>query len=176
MLFGILKHTPVWVWGLLALLLYFGYQRSKPHSLAKQRVIILPGIMILLSVFGMWSAFGTSPYALVPWACGAALAILLNRLLRLPKGVSYDPATRRFTVPGSWVPMMLMMAIFATKYVVGVTTAINQPFAASDLFVASTSLVYGFISGSFFSRSMRTLSAAKPEANAEIAVGAGAAD
>src|SRR5277367_649222 len=131
MLFGILRHTPVWVWGLLALLLYFGYRRSKPHSLAKQRVIILPGVMILLSVFGMWSAFGASTAALVPWLCGALLAIFLNRLLPSPKGVSYDLVTRRFAVPGSWVPMILMMSIFLTKYVVGVTSAINQPLAGS---------------------------------------------
>ena len=40
-------------------------------------------------------------------------AFLFNiYIFRAPSGVRYDAATRKFAVPGSWVPLVLMMTIF----------------------------------------------------------------
>ena len=167
MLIQILKHTPLWVWGIFALLLVMGYSRTKSGTASKKRLAILPGIFILLSILGVVSTYGASTFALASWATGAGLGLLLNRLLLLPRGVSYDLASKTFAVPGSYVPMILMMAIFATKYVVGVTTAINHDLTQTTEFMVVVSMAYGFFSGSFLARSLHILSAERnPATNA----------
>lgn len=157
MLMQILVHTPLWVWGIFAVLLVLGYSRSKPSVVSKKRLAILPAVFIALSVFGIWSAFGANAIGVAGWLAGVALGLLVNRVLQLPKGVRYDAASKTFAVPGSFVPMVLMMAIFATKYVVAVTMAINHGAAESALFIVGVSMAYGFFSGSFLARSLRIL-------------------
>jgi hypothetical protein len=57
-----------------------------------------------------------------------------------------------FHVPGSWTPFALMMAIFFAKYVVGAMTAMQPAVVATTWFGATLSLVFGFLSGTFFAR------------------------
>lgn len=161
MLMQILVHTPLWVWGIFAVLLVLGYSRTKPSLVSKKRLAILPGLFIALSVFGIWSAFGANALGLAGWLAGVAVGLLVNRVLQLPKGVRYDAANKTFAVPGSFVPMVLMMAIFATKYIVAVTMAINHGAAESVLFITGVSMAYGFFSGSFLARSLRILATAR---------------
>jgi uncharacterized protein DUF6622 len=163
MLLEILKHTPVWVWGIFAALLYLGYFQSRPHTLVKRRVAILPVIFIGLSVFGVWSAFGVSLTALAGWASGMALALLLNRRLKFPRTVHYDPVSGRFSLPGSYGPFILMMMIFSTRYAVAVTMAIDHSIASSMLFALAVSLVYGLLSGAFLARSLRIFAATREQ-------------
>lgn len=161
MIVDILKHTPVWVWGLFAVLLYLGYFQSRPHTLAKRRVVILPAVFISLSALGVWSAFGVNPIGLAGWASGAVAALLLNRLLMLPKGVLFDAETGKFSMPGSFGPLVLMMAIFATRYAVAVVTGFDHSLLGSPMFAGAVSLAYGFLSGCFLARSLRILATAR---------------
>jgi len=172
MFLQILKHTPLWVWGIFTVLLYLGYFQTRPHTLARRRVAILPAIFIVLSLFGIWSVFGAAPAAVVGWATGFALALLLNRRLQLPRVVHYDPADARFSLPGSFGPLALMMAIFATRYVVTVVLIMSPATGATLPFALTVSLVYGLLSGAFFARSLRILGAA----NAPRSRGLGVAD
>lgn len=160
MLLQILKQTPLWVWGIFAALLYLGYFQSRPHTLAKRRVAILPAIFIGLSAFGVWSAFGATASAVAGWGAGVALALVLNRRLRLPRVVHYDPAVGKFSLPGSFGPLALMMMIFATRYVVTVALTIDPAFAGSAPFALAASVVYGSLSGAYLARSLRILGAA----------------
>jgi hypothetical protein len=169
MLIEILKHTPVWVWAVLAALLYLGYFQSRPHMLARRRMTILPAALIGFSLFGVHSAFGLSAQALAPWACGVAAALLANRVLRLPREVCYDAATQKFSLPGSYVPMLLMLSIFATKYAVAVAMALDHGLADSVLFAGGVSLAYGIFSGTFVARSLHILASARQSGSTSAA-------
>ena len=170
MFLQILQHTPVWVWGIFAALLYLGYFQSRPHTMARRRVAILPSIFIGLSIFGIWSVFGAAPAAVAGWGAGFAVALSLNRRLRLPRVVHYDAADARFSLPGSFGPLALMMAIFATRYVVTVVLIMSPATAGSVPFALAVSLVYGLLSGAFFARSLRILGAAHAPKSAGLCV------
>ena len=154
MLIEILKRTPLWVFVLFFILIALGYFQSKGRTVSRRRVSVLPVAMIALSFYGVLSAFGVAPVGLVFWALGVALAVGVGVNLAAPQGVTFLRETQSFFIPGSWLPLAFMMAIFFTKYAVGVVLARQLPIASEAVFVASISLCYGLLSGVFLARAM----------------------
>lgn len=153
MLIEIIKRTPPWVFVLFFVLLIIGSMQSKDRTLSRGKVAILPVAMICLSFYGVLSAFGIGrPVSLVSWAAGIFIAGLLGGKFPLPAGVSYSTENRSYSVPGSWFPLFLMMAIFFIKYAVGVILARKLPIANEQIFIVPVSLCYGLISGLFLVR------------------------
>lgn len=158
MLSAILKGTPAWVWGLLAVLLVLGINQLLARSVSLRRVTLLPLAMTGLSVYGMASAFGASPVlpaVLLIWLLCGAVVIALRWAQPAPAGARYDAAHKRFHVPGSALPLLLILGIFVTKYTVGVVLAM-QPHLAQQLdFSVAVAALYGVFSGVFIVRASR---------------------
>lgn len=157
----ILKRTPPWVFVLFFVLLAFGYFQSKDRVVSRSRVTLLPAAMLLLSFYGVFSAFGLTPAPLVFWGAGVAIAVWSGLKFANGDGVSFSAESRSFTLPGSWLPLSLMMAIFITKYAVGVVLARKLPIAGALTFVGVVSLVYGLLSGFFLARAVAILQTAR---------------
>lgn len=155
MLIEILKHTPPWVFVLFFALLIMGYLQSKDRVFGRGKIILLPIVMIGLSFYGVLSAFGIGqPLSLVSWVGGMAIAGGLSLSFPSPLGVTYSTTDLSFSVPGSWLPFYLMMAIFATKYTVGVILVRQLAIANEESFIVSVCLIYGLISGIFLFRAL----------------------
>lgn len=152
MLIEILKHTPPWVFVLFFALLLLGYFQSKGRTVSRSRLSILPVAMIVLSFYGVLSAFGVGPVGIACWVLGVAIAVAIGIKLATPKGVRFSTQTQSFFIPGSWLPLVFMMAIFFTKYAVGVILARHPAVAGKTVFVASLSLCYGLLCGVFLAR------------------------
>jgi hypothetical protein len=155
MLMQILLQTPRWVFGLFAMLLWLGARQLTATTLGMTRMTLLPVVMGGLSIFGVASAFGDSIVSLLAWAAMAfaMLALVLQR--GLPAGTRYDAAARRFHVAGTAVPLVLMMGIFFTKYVVGVLMAIHPEYGHQAFFCIGISALYGTFTGIFVGRAIR---------------------
>jgi hypothetical protein len=154
LLIEIVKHTPSWVFVLFFVLLAVGYFHSKDRAVSRGNVSILPVAMIALSFYGVFSAFAFAPVGIVSWAVGVAIAVWFGVRIATPRGVSFSADTRLFSVPGSWLPLALMMAIFFTKYAVGIVLARRLSIAYGPVFIGSVSLCYGFLSGLFLARAL----------------------
>jgi hypothetical protein len=153
MIIEIIRHTPLWVFVLFIALLIMGYMQSKDRTINRSKVVILPVAMIGLSLYGVISAFGIGhPIGLFSWIAGIFVAGLLCIKFPSPAGVSYSTKDRSYSVPGSWFPLFLMMAIFFIKYAVGVILARKLPIANEQIFIAVVSFCYGLISGIFLAR------------------------
>jgi hypothetical protein len=155
MLIQILRHTPTWVFILFFALIAVGIAQIASRSMPLARVTALPLALAGLSLYGVVAPFATQPLAVLCWACGGAAAVMLVQRRTLPAGTSYDPVTRRFHVPGSVVPLVLMLAIFCTKYAVGVTLGITPQLAAQAPFAWLVSALYGVLSGGLLGRAVR---------------------
>jgi len=151
----ILQHTPAWVFGLFAVLLAFGSRQLLPTQAGLRRLTVMPVAMAGLSAFGMVSAFGSQPAALAAWAGTAATALWLVMQRPTPAGVRYDGTRMRFTLPGTAVPLVLMMGIFFTKYAVAVQMALHPQLARQAGFALVVSTLYGAFAGVFLGRSLR---------------------
>lgn len=155
-----LQHIPVWVFSLLIGLVALGLLQIRTRHIPKQRLL---GINIALTVFTMvgvvqqwrptpWLLLGLLSWAvsctLVAWALGQGAA---------PQGARYDAQTRRFTVPGSWLPLALFMAIFACKFGVGMLSATAPETLHNVQAAIGISAVYGLFSGVLNARAWRLL-------------------
>jgi len=155
MLLQILRHTPPWVFVLFAALLAVGLTQWPTRRVGVGRLAVLPLAMSAWSLYSTVAAFGFVVNVLMAWLIGLALAagVMLSR--PVPAGAAYDPAGRRFTVPGSPWPLALMMAIFFARYAVGVLGAVSPELAASAPLVTAIAALYGALSGAFLGRAAR---------------------
>lgn len=155
MLLQILQHTPAWVFGLFALLLWLGAKQLRASSSGLTRVAVMPVAMGGLAIYGMVSAFGDSPMAMGAWAVAAVAVFWLIQQRPLPATTRYDAASRTFHAAGSPIPLLLMMGIFFTKYGVAVAFAMHPELAHQTPVALGVSLLYGSFSGSFAGRAIR---------------------
>ena len=164
MLILILQHTPTWVWAVFAALTTVGLAQTRARDVSLLRVTILPLVLVALSLSGVFSAFGHAPIALGGWAAGLGVVLTFAREAVAVRGASWSPRSGTLQVPGSWLPLALMLALFAIKYVVGVSVALHPQLRTDALFAGLCSLAYGSFSGLFLARalSMRSLATRRP--------------
>jgi hypothetical protein len=130
-----LQHIPTWVFGLFATLVALGVSMSFPRTVSLRRSL-------------MW------PLALPAWAAGLATAWLALQGRVDTSAVRFSTGTPRFHAPGSWVPLLLMMALFSLKFGVGVALATQPEFRQSTGLAVAASTAYGLFSGLFLGRAL----------------------
>jgi hypothetical protein len=152
----VLQATPTWVWGLLGGLLALGATQLRDRTAGVARVSLLPVSMTIFSVWGTFSALGRSSHfaaAMVVWMAAAAIASALLAAGR--SNAQFDPATRSYALPGSVVPLLLILGIFLVKYVVGVDLAMAPQLVQDSPYVLTVAGIYGALTGMFVGRSFR---------------------
>jgi hypothetical protein len=159
MILNILEHTPFWVWVTFCAVIALGISQIRTREVSSARATVLPVVMIALSLSGVLGAFSQVPLALAAWAVGLGVSLKLAGRVLAVRGASWSAETRHFRVPGSFVPLMLILGVFVTKYVAGVMLAINPSLAANTSVAIVLSLVYGAFAGLFWARarSLRAL-------------------
>jgi len=167
MLQQIVLNTPLWVWALLAFLVYRGILAAGGREVPLKKTLIIPLVMLALSLHGTLSAFGPKLATLTPWllclVAGAALAWALFER----DAVRPYPRRGSIYLRGSWLPMALMLAIFATKYAVGVLLALQPQWAQQAGFAPGVCALYGLFSGVFIGKMLRILTLYRAAAEAE---------
>ena len=156
MISQILSGTPTWVWGLLAGLVALGMSQARDRSASLARIALMPVAMTAFSIWGTVSTFGQSlmlSSVLMTWAVLAA--IVFSVVGKGQAAGTYDAATRVFKLPGSWVPMMLILGIFATKYAANVALAIRPELVNDGAFSLTQAALYGVFTGLFTGRAAR---------------------
>ncbi len=155
MLSQIIQNTPRWVWLLLLAVTLLGLSQTRARQVTLKRVTLMPVAMICLSLYGTVTAFGlTLPIALA-WLLTGLLATAITLMRGLPSGVSYDRSTGLFKLPGSWVPLTLILAIFLNKYTVAVLTSMHAGLAQEAGFNLTCAALSGVFSGIFLARAAR---------------------
>jgi len=135
-LIQIVTHTPYWVWGLLAALVGLGASQLCDRTASLRRTLLMPVGMAIFSVAGVVSAFG---------GAGQTAA----------QAISTAASSRSFHVPGSAMPLALIIGIFLTKYFVGAELALQPSLARDGAFALQISALYGVFNGLFAARALR---------------------
>ena len=160
MLATIIQKTPWWVWSLLAFLLWLGISQFMQHQASTVRVLAMPIAMAGLSAYGLLSGFGAFEAVgevLATWLASVALFAAASLVLRPrpPYGTSYDAASHSFQLPGSGVPLVLILGIFFTKYLVNVELALQPDLVQNAELALSVAALYGVFNGVFAARAIR---------------------
>lgn len=157
----IVTHTPPWVFALLVGLLVFGFVQTRDRNVKRFAAYLLPVGMIALSIAGVQSSFGFTLVPVALWAAGLVVTTLIGFRFFRDKRVSFVAGKKSFYIPGSWAPLVVIMAIFFTKYAVAVMLALKIEMATSPVFAMALSLAYGCFSGYFAARAVNLVAQTK---------------
>ena len=157
MIITILSHTPVWVWGLLTALMALGFSQTRQRCLAPWRLLMLPLVLLGLGLWSMAPNFIALPLSALVWlaALGMGVALLARRPAQA--GAAWLPAEQRLLLPGSWMPMWLILGIFTLRYATNVGMALTPVWRSAPELLLPLALVYGGISGLLLGRSLALL-------------------
>jgi hypothetical protein len=149
--FEVLSHTPGWVWAVLASLLVAGALQMRPRTIGLARATALPLALMALSLAGVATVFGT-PASFGAWAVGALVSAAIVSRGGAQRGARWSATDRVFHLPGSALPLVLMLGIFCTRFAVGASVAIHPGLVHVPAFAAAACLAYGAFSGVFGAR------------------------
>jgi hypothetical protein len=126
----ILTNTPLWVFALLAYLIWQGSQSLRPRTRPIWRMLIVPLVFFLMGVSRLVTARGGGIEPLLAWLVAVVLFALLA-LSRKPKLLAVDKKSGTVTRPGSATPLARNITVFVLQYAVAVATAMKlEPHAA----------------------------------------------
>jgi NhaP-type Na+/H+ and K+/H+ antiporter len=146
----IVTRTPIWVWAILAALIFLGAKALRPRTVKRFTVIIAP---IAFLILGLTSSRGTLGFA--SWGISLVAAAAFTFFIWKPTaGARYVPEGDQLHMPGSAVPMILMLAIFLLNYIINVTLAINPALRSELLWQVGPGVVLGALSGLFAGRAL----------------------
>ncbi|MDZ4719584.1 MAG: DUF6622 family protein [Roseiflexaceae bacterium] len=161
MIIQILAHTPIWVYPLFLLLLVFGFIQTRTRNVRRIPALLLPASMSVLSLAGIISSFGLTTIPLAAWGTALTMATAVGYTFFRDTRIHSNAIDGTFLIPGSWVPLVVMMAIFLTKYLYAVMNAFNPEIFSTPLFIGTLSAVYGLFSGYFSSRTVNLIKLAQ---------------
>lgn len=148
-----LFHTPLWVYILFFCLLALGLHQMRDRLVRQSTAFLMPVAMFGFSFWGVYSTFGLTTLSLIPWLAGFSFSAFIARRVFLRTALSFDSLHSRFFIPGSLVPLAVIMSIFFTKYAM----AVAQARTGTVWGTASTiglSAFLGACSGYFAARSL----------------------
>jgi hypothetical protein len=156
----LITGAPLWVWPVLAYLLFIGVRATRDRVLSLPRLFLTPLILVLLRIpfllevdFNGWVVFGC--FLLVGVGVGFSVGF------RTPVQILYD--ARALKIPGSLAPLILLILFFCIKYTLGALTALH-PNLTTELQVldlALSAVITGYFTGvgvAFLMKWMRGLS------------------
>lgn len=155
-----LQHIPLWIFGLFIALVALGLLQTRTRQVRKLQLLgakVALTVVTLVSVVQLWWPTPWLPIALSSWALTGLLVSWALSQSAAPAGASYNPATQRFTLPGSWWPLALLMTIFACKFIVGMLSAVAPEHIRSLAAAIGLSALYGLLSGIVIARVWRVL-------------------
>lgn len=162
MLIQILLHTPAWVWVLACALLALGLWQRHSRQVRPRRLLILPLALLGLGLWSMAPGFMALPWTAALWALALACSTALGRRLPAPRGTHWLMASRQLHLPGSWLPLVLIMLIFSLRYVTGVALTLNPGWRELAVVQGPLALLFGALSGVFLGRALGLLQLTRP--------------
>jgi hypothetical protein len=137
--------------------LALGFSQTRQRKLAPWRLLMLPLVLLGLGLWSITPGFMVFPLAALIWlaALCTGVALLANRPTLA--GAVWRPSEHRLQVPGSWIPMLLILVVFSLRYAANVGMAINPDWRNEPWVLLSLALLYGGLSGLFLGRALALL-------------------
>ncbi len=147
----VIRGTPLWVWAVLLLLGALGARQLHDREVQPATVLIAP---IGFLIFGLLTT-RRNGLSLSVWGVALVVGALFTMFVWRPVGQArYDAQTNRLHLPGSVVPICVMLSIFLLSYVIQVALSIEPSRNATLLWQIAPGLTLGLLSGLFLGRAV----------------------
>lgn len=143
-------HTPVWVYLLLAYLIFAGIKESRPRVRKMQYIFITPVILTGLSLHTLAATAANAGYPVIgSWLLGMVLGSMLGWWQVKRLNIQIDKQHLLIHIPGTWSSLWILLAIFAAKYYFGYVKAAKPMLAEERYFKVFLLSVTGICTGLF---------------------------
>ena len=149
----ILIHTPIWVFPLFAYLVWLGIKAMRPRTVTIWRSLIVPAVFIVWGLSRLLSRQQDVMWPLIAWLAAAAVLLMAGLLTARP--LELDHTTGEIKRPGSVVPLIRNVTVFALQYTVAVIAAVD-PHDATTAAIAGR-VISGGTTGYFLGRTIALL-------------------
>ncbi len=153
---------PPWVPALFLVLVLIGYRQALPRTVKPGTLVAIALVMLGLSFYAVLGTFGAHLPGLLAWTTGYAASLVLGSQHLAPRLTASGAGVR---VPGSWIPLAMLLGIFMARFVLGFAAATRAPWLQQPAFIVAISLALGALSGGFGARAVavhRCAIAARP--------------
>src|SRR3954469_23890120 len=111
--FDIVLHTPLWVWPLLALVLWLGWSARRPRTVHPLRLAALPLVGLGVTIAGAMQSVAPA-FTVAGWLIGLLLALPIGYALGRHREVRWQDG--RVWMAGSWFLLGFALSIFVIRY------------------------------------------------------------
>ena len=144
-LLQIVTNTPLWVWPLLALILWLGWQGTQSRVVPAWRLSLLP-------LIGLGMSLATIAQSVRPGVLAAAWFASVLVALPLGHAIGRRRAVRpmedgRIEIAGGWFMLVFGLSIFAVRYALGVLFGVLQALKTDPAWIAVSGATSGFVAG-----------------------------
>jgi hypothetical protein len=144
---SIILDTPIWVWGILAYILYVGIQAFKERIVSIPKLLIMP--MVLIAV--RYKVFLSDNTAVLSWlsiCSGAGLGIWITA----KNAGAILKEINSVKLQGSYATLVLLLSFFMLKYAFGYLSSTHNVIAVEYAFIETllSSLMTGYFLGRGF--------------------------
>jgi len=145
--------APIWVWPLLALLVWIGLRASRKRSTHVYSVYFMP-LIGLISI----ASIARLPRPQLVWSC-YLMAYLVGAGLghRLQARWLLGRCGTQVILSGEWFTFSAVLTIFFANFCAGTLRAVNPQVYADPVFLAAFPAIIALMSGTFLGRALRTV-------------------
>ncbi|MBQ0957970.1 hypothetical protein KAK06_03265 [Ideonella sp. 4Y11] len=149
-----MSNVPYWVFAILVGLVILGLLQARPSRASRGKVLTMPLVITLVSLSAIVQLFGWNLAALAAWGLGLSLLVAKRRLISFSAQASFSASQEVFLIPGSWLPLALLMGLFALRFF-ATGSLVRHPELAEQLsYAALIGLGFGVFAGAFVARSL----------------------
>lgn len=157
----IITNIPLFVWPLFALLLLNGLRSTKSNGVPLAVLLLIPSIFFGWSLSSFFGKFGTTPLTILLWILCLGMGFLIGFLHTRKLSLQFDRPKGKVKMPGSWIPLMLSMSMFTSKFSIGMMSSMKPHLNGSLLFFSLelfSTIILGFFAGRGINCLMRYIS------------------
>jgi non-heme chloroperoxidase len=140
----IVLHTPLWVWLLLALVLWLGWSARQGRTVHPLRLAALPLVGLGVTIAGAVQSVAPA-FTVAGWLVGLLLALPIGYAIGRHREVRWQGS--RVWIAGGWFLLGFALAIFVVRYALGVTFGVWRQLALQPTWIVGAGIVGGVIAG-----------------------------
>lgn len=145
---AIISNVPIWVWFILVFVIYRGYKLSQESVVNIQSNLIIFGIILVFGISRVISLKHDAViYAGVYILSSLLLSVVFSRVL--DKLYSFKWVDDKLVRSKSYLPMIMIIFMFISKFTFAFIDALNLSFTNSVLYVVIYALISSLSTGFF---------------------------
>lgn len=130
----IIAKIPLFVGPLFIVLLFGGLRARKTSWVPLPLLLLLPSLFFIWSLFSFFGKYETDFLSIFLWLLCLGVGFFMGFSHMQKLKLRFDKEKRKVEMPGSWIPLILSMSIFTSKFSIGMMGSMLPHLNGSILF------------------------------------------